>query len=365
MTKIVNRYKPDYVSPAGETLLDILNERAMTQRELANRMNRPEKTINEIIKAKAMITSDTAIQLESVLGVPANFWIKREALYQEYVSRTKEYDQLSQSVSWLQAFPLSHMIKLGWVKKCEDKVEQLKEVLNFFGVASIEAWKSLWIEKSPKAAFRISLAFSNDNTSIAAWLRHGEKKISNEIIPPYDEKKLKENLLHLRNLTLRKPEVYKSEIKRLCNECGIHVVFSPALPKATISGAVRWVGSNPLMQLSVRGKHNDKFWFTVFHEIAHILLHGKKEIFLEGIEEDVNEGQKEREADDFASEILIPKEDFQIFVKANDFDPNSIVRFARKIGIHSAIVVGQLQKLDYIPFSYLADMKKKLDIEMD
>jgi HTH-type transcriptional regulator/antitoxin HigA len=365
MVKAQNTYQPDIVSLPGETLNDILEEKGMSQKELAQRMNRPEKTINEIIKGKAAITPDTALQLETVLQVPAHFWIQREALYQEYLARIRGLEQLNDSTEWLKTMPLNQMINYGWIQPYKNKIDQLKEVLNYFGVASVSAWNSLWMNKESKASFRISLAFTNENAAIAAWLRHGEKRTEELSLPPYDEKKFKENLAEIRTLTLKKPEHFKPQLKRLCNEAGVNIVFSPQLPKASISGAVRWMGNHPLIQLSVRGKYNDKFWFTFFHEAAHILLHGKKEFFLEGMEEEINEKQKEDEANDYSANFLIPQQDFQSFVEKKDFSPNAILRFAKSIGIHSGIVVGRLQNEDYLTYSQLADMKQSLKIEMD
>jgi HTH-type transcriptional regulator/antitoxin HigA len=95
MSNIVqNQYNPDYVSPPGETLAEILEDREMSQAELADRMGRPKKTINEIIKGKAEITAETALELEKVLGTPAQFWNEREGRYRESLARKKENDHL-------------------------------------------------------------------------------------------------------------------------------------------------------------------------------------------------------------------------------------------------------------------------------
>ncbi|MEJ7693953.1 HigA family addiction module antitoxin [Daejeonella sp.] len=360
-----NIYRPDSVSPPGDTLGEILEDIGMTQKELAERMDRPEKTINEIVRGKAAITPDTAIQLERVLNTPAHFWIQRESQYQESIARFKEQERLEQSIEWLKTVPLNQMVKYGWIKKSANKIEQLQEVLNFFGVASVQGWKSLWLSSEPKAAFRISLAYTNENAAIAAWLRHGEIKTKHSSLPEYDEKRFKENLWTIRDLTRKKEDCYKEEIKRLCNDAGVNVIFSPVLPKATISGAVRWVGNHPLIQLSLRGKYNDRFWFTFFHEAAHILLHGKKDFFLEGIEDKTSHKQKEDEADDYAANFLIPNERLNTFITQGDKSPNAIIRFANELSIHSGIVVGQLQNVNFLSYSYLNDMKTNLNIEMD
>lgn len=365
MANSINQYLPDYVSPPGETLLDALEERGMRQKELAERMSRPEKTINEIVKGKNAITPETALQLEKVLGIPANFWIQREAHYQEYLARVREKEHLEESIAWLDALPLNQMKKYGWIQTYRDKIDQLNEVLRFFGVASVASWKSIWMQNQPKAAFRISLSFTNENAAISAWLRHGEILSSKSEIPNYDQKLFKHNLKEIRTLTREKNVVIKRELKRLCNEAGVNIIFTPMISKATISGAVRWVGGRPLIQLSLRGKYNDRFWFTFFHEAGHVLLHGKKEYFLEGTEDGILSQDKEMEADEFASEFLIPTHLYEGFKSGRNLSPNGILKFAREIGIHSAILVGRLQNDRLIAQNRYNDMKVKLDIEMD
>ncbi|MEY2914970.1 MAG: hypothetical protein RLZZ184_4279 [Cyanobacteriota bacterium] len=97
-SKIQNRYNPDYVSPPGDTLLEVLEHRGMTQAELAERTGRPKKTINEIIKGKAAITPETALQLERVFNIPASFWNNRERHYREFLAQKEEKKRLAKQV---------------------------------------------------------------------------------------------------------------------------------------------------------------------------------------------------------------------------------------------------------------------------
>jgi HTH-type transcriptional regulator/antitoxin HigA len=365
MASSVNQYRPDYLTPPGDTLSEFIDERGMSQKELAERMDRPEKTINEIIKSKASITPDTAIQLERVLGVPAHFWIQREANYQEYLARLRDQKQLSESIEWLNTLPVAQMVKYNWINLHKNKADQLNEVLNFFGVASLASWKAIWLSGEARASFRISLAHTNETGSIASWLRHGEIKAIGMSLPQYNERAFKDKLNDIRSLTINKLADIKGEIKKLCADAGVSVVFTPMIQKATISGSVRWVGNKPLIQLSLRGKFNDRFWFTFFHEAGHIILHGKKDIFLEGTEEDILDASKEKEADDFAANFLIPRDRIAEFIARGDKSPSAIIRFAKELGIHSGIAVGQLQNCGFISNSYLNDLKVKLEIEMD
>ena len=82
-----HHYQPDFVSPPGETLADVLEDRGMTRAELALRMGRTKETIDEIVQGEAEIVPEIALHLEGVLGVSAGFWLAREQQYRESVTR--------------------------------------------------------------------------------------------------------------------------------------------------------------------------------------------------------------------------------------------------------------------------------------
>src|ERR1035438_10206680 len=103
--QIQNQYVPDVVSPPGETLLELLESRRMSQAELADRTGRPKKTINEIVRGKAAITAETALQFERVLGIPASFWMAREQNYREALARCEELSTLESQSEWLETVP--------------------------------------------------------------------------------------------------------------------------------------------------------------------------------------------------------------------------------------------------------------------
>ncbi len=145
-------YRPDKVSAPGTTLLDLLEEHGMSQAELAKRTGRPLKTINEIIKGKTSITSETAIQLERVLGTPAECWNQREANYRAYLARQKEQEKLSTQEKWLKQFPIKEMTKRNWLPAVDSITDQMISLLNFFGVATPEQWELGWTKK--QLAFR-------------------------------------------------------------------------------------------------------------------------------------------------------------------------------------------------------------------
>lgn len=193
MSKVIqNQYTPLHVSPPGETLEEVLEERGMTQAELAERMGRPKKTISEIINGKAAITPETALQLERVLGIPARFWNNREREYREALARQQEQERLSGQVAWLDQIPVKAMIKFGWIECYRDKIEQLREVLNFFAVATPERWQEIW--GGADVNFRKSCVFASDPGAVTAWLRQGEIEADRIECAIYDASKFREAL---------------------------------------------------------------------------------------------------------------------------------------------------------------------------
>jgi addiction module HigA family antidote len=349
---------PDYVSPPGETLLETLEALGMSQGELADRMGRPKKTINEIIKAKAAITPETALQLERVLGVPASFWNNRESHYREALARLKEYQQLQSGLEWLKKFPIKDMVERGWIGSFGDKAQQLSEVLNFLGVASPEQLRKLW--HGERFVFRKSPTFEIDRGALIAWLRRGESEAQDIRCDSYDSKKFLGILRQIRSLTVTPPETFQSEVVRLCSGAGVAVKFIPELPRIRVSGVSRWLSSyKALIQLNLRYKTDDQLWFTFFHEAGHIVLHRKRAIF---IDHDFNQSEdsEEQEANEFAANILIPPKKLQEFIRQDDKTRETIIRFASEIGIAPGIVVGRLQHEGILPYSHCNDLKSRL-----
>ncbi len=333
-------FQPDYAIPPGETLQEELTSRGMTQAELADRTSMAKKTINEIVKGKAPITPETALKLEHVFGLPAHFWNALEQNYRETKARLDEQDRLQEDLSWFQQFPVQEMIKFGWLRRCQSKVEQFQELLTFFGVSSTSAWQTVW--ENPQTAYRQSQCVTVHREAISAWLRQGERVGHQLDCAPYRESQFRKSLKRIRELTRETPTIFVPQLQELCAEAGVAVVFVRELPRTGISGATRWLNTNKaLIQLSLRYKSNDHLWFTFFHEAGHIVKHGK-EIFLE-INGNGLDGEKEEEANQFACNELIPPEHWHEFLETFDHSVVEVCRFAKKINIDPGIVVGRLQ----------------------
>lgn len=366
MTENLPVYAPREVSPPGDTLRDLMEERALTQAELSRRLGRPTQAVNEIVAGKKEITEDTALELERVLQVPAHFWLAREARYREYLARERAAQSHKSFVPWLKRFPLKALQEAGVLpagRLAPSFTESLVEpLLRFFGVASPDGWSAQYDQL--QAQFRRARpAQQTDVAAITAWLRMGELQAARLHTADYRADTLEASLPSMRALSLKPAEQIGPELVRLCAEAGVALVFVPALPGTHVTGVARWVGGKPLIQLSLLGKWNDGFWFSFFHEVGHVLKHPTRAIFLDDAAAgDTVESAEEKEANRFATDVLVPRE-HQPLLATLPLDRASVEGFARRIGLHPGIVVGQLQHRGRVGYAHaLVTLKARYSI---
>lgn len=342
------------ISPPGDTLAETIGELGFSQSELAARMGRPHKTINEIIQGKAAIMPETAIQLERVTGVPADFWLEREKNYRLELAEIEEAERLLQHKEWLSNFPLKEMIGLEWIKaETKETLERIAAVLNFFQVASTEAfYQSSCFATVQHQNYRLTNQKQKNPYALAAWLRQGEIQASQLEVGEFDKTRFKEALVNIKEIMVSHPADFFLRLSSMAAEAGVKVIHTPKLPNSKVHGATRWMGDTPVIQLSNQFQRNDIFWFTFFHEAGHILKHGKKEVFLEGLDYTEEGLVKEKEADDFAISLTFSvkeEEEFLDLAGPNGWTTKQVSDFAQKIGTHPAMIVGRLERREIIP----------------
>ena len=349
-------YKPSRVSPPGDTLCDLLEEKGISQKLLGLRLGRSEKNLSQIVNGKAPITPDLALDLERVLGTPARFWLAREARYQEWLSRDSIPQPEEADLEWARSFNYSMMASHGWVPVTSNAREKYLHLLRFFGVVNRQAFTAWTGNLSPQYR-RSETAIGKDHL-IAAWLRQGEIEAGGVETRSYDEKGFAEAVEHARSLTCASPDEFVTVLQKSFAANGVVLLFVPELPGMGVSGATRWLTpTKALIQITLRFKTNDHLWFTVFHESCHILKHQKRAVYLE------TEGKKneeELEADVFAANHLIPPTLFRRFAERGHFDKASVLEFAKDIEIAPGIVVGRLQKERLIGWDSLNSLKVTL-----
>lgn len=357
-----NQYFPQSVPHPGIDLAEKLEELSMGPKEFALRTGKPEKTIIAIISGKSSITPEMAVQFENVLKIPAHYWLNRQRHYDEYIVRLERQEILKESVHWAKSFPIRDMLMKGWLPKNDSTEELAAALLSFFGFSSHQAWENYYFSQQLKVAFRISLAHTKEPHALSAWLRKGELEAAKMQSKLYDEKKFRLALPKIKTLMANQPEKFFNTLQNICLDAGVKVVYTPCLPKAPISGSTRWLNDNiPLIQLSGRYKRNDSFWFTFFHEAGHIVLHGKKDIFLESIDYPDKNTEKENQADDFAIKWTFSKEEQAEVMLKNIIKVKDIINFAKKFNTHPAMIIGRLQHDDELPYSVGREFITSLD----
>jgi HTH-type transcriptional regulator / antitoxin HigA len=337
------KYAKELLSPPGDTLLETLEQFGMTQQELAVRMGRPLKTINEIVKGKTAITPETAIQLERVLSISMSFWLNRERLFREEIARIIDMEKLVENTAWASNFPLKEMKKRNILPDTADKTETVNSLLSFFGIASPKEWQRIYMEEGNNVFYRKSLAGTSNPEAISVWLRMGELQVRQSVLNDFNKNILKDKLPHFKKLTKVRFAQIRENLINSCAEVGLALVLTPSLLKTSISGVTRWFAEKPFIQISDRYKTEDQFWFTFFHEIAHILLHGKKDVFIEGLGDEFIDTEKEEEANNWASNFLIKKDRLKHLTQNAQINDSNIMALANDENIDPGIVVGQYQ----------------------
>jgi HTH-type transcriptional regulator / antitoxin HigA len=361
MAKGPKRYafKPDFAVAPGATLQETIDALGMEQKELATRTGMAPKTINQIIKGKAPISFETAQKLELVTGVPAKIWNSLESKYREQLAQLAAEEALSteENLAFLKKVPVAALRKRGLIPPRGGKAQQLQAVLRFFGVSTVEAWEDLWLR--PSAAFRKSACFEASPGAVAAWLRIGELHARELRCEPYSQSAFERAVMDARALTFEQLDAFLPRLVGMCSGAGVALMMVKGFPKCPVSGATRWLTkSTALIQLTLRYKTNDQFWFSFFHEAAHILF-DKRGV---RIHDGKVDSASERRADAFAADTLIPAADYQAFAgRGGRYSFARIRAFAAAVGVHPGIVVGRLQRDKRLKYSHCNGLKERLD----
>jgi HTH-type transcriptional regulator/antitoxin HigA len=347
-----NVFQHDWVSAPGDTIGDILEERNLSPLEFAQRIGRTPEHAGDLLSGHAKITTETARQLEIVLGAPAAFWMARESQYREDLARHQA------GTGWLRELPVVDLVKFGWLESVTDSTDKVVACLRFFGVPDIETWHATYNDTLEMTAFRTSPAFASQRGAVLAWLRQGEIESESIDCKPWDAERFEEMLSNIRLLTRkRNPNLFIAELRKNSAECGVAVVIVRAPTGCRASGATRFLTPNKaLLQLSFRYLSDDHFWFTFFHEAGHLLLHAKSALFLEGT--GMTSNKEEKEANEFAGRVLIPPKLQEALLKL-PVDGREVIKFARLAGVSPGIVVGQLQHHGRLKQRQLNNLKRR------
>lgn len=349
----------------SEILGDILDDRGITQKQLASRLGISEKHMSELLRGDVSITVPMAMKLEFVLDTPAETWLKLQANHDMIKSRLSIEEQFEEQFenekNILSEFRncYGNLQKWDLVAKTLKPKERYRNILNYFGVSSLQLLLNNYVVKYRKSDDE------PDHYCVAAWIRFGEKQYeTGKVQKSFDASKFTKSLKDIRHLTKEPINDASKRLVEICADSGVSLVFTPYFSKSYINGATRWVApSKPLIQLSEKNKRSDALWFTFFHEAAHLVLHSRKQSYITWDKPTLSSGDEEQEADQYAKDILIPKDKYDMFIARGDYSDASIRGFCKALGIGADILAGRLAYERKIDWPAASKHQKKIVLE--
>ena len=339
-------------TPPGATIKEQLEDRKMTQKEFAVRMDMSEKHISQLINGEVHLTPNVAQRLEAVLGVPAAFWNNLESRYREKVARLEEENAMDADIELMKQMPYAEMVRIGWMKPVKSVTDKVRELRHYFGVARLGVLDNLVI---PGIAFRRAGKTAKADYILAVWAQQAKLAAANIQVSNINLQKLSSLIPKLRALTMNSPEDFCPKLSRWLAECGIAIVFLPHIKGSFLHGATFLDGKKIVMALTLRGHYADKFWFSFFHELDHILEGHINKPYGPTEEDEIH-------ADIFAGNTLIPQRAYCNFIEAKVYTFTTVMSFSQQIGIDPGIIVGRLQKEDHIDYNQLNSLRKRYSL---
>jgi HTH-type transcriptional regulator/antitoxin HigA len=350
-------FRPEWVSAPGDSIGDILRQRFLSEREFAHKLGATAEQVQDLLAGREPITPALAERLQATLGGSAAFWIARERRYRDGLLELGHQAEEENAAEWLKDLPIADMTRFGWLPAERTQRGKAAACLRFFGVGSVGAWLTEYQSVMDSAVFRTSQTFESNVGAVAAWLRRGELESAAIECDAWNTAKLRRTVIELRGLTREQdPDVFIPELRSRLAKCGVAVVVLRAPSGCRASGATRFLTKDrALMLVSFRHLSDDQFWFSVFHEAGHLLMHPDR-LFVDA--PGMPRSKEEEEANEFAADTLVPRE-YRSEMMGLPVDGRAVMRFARKIAVAPGIVVGQLQHHGRLQPQQLNNLKRR------
>lgn len=343
----------------GEFIAEELEARGWLQRDLAYILGIPEQGVNMIISGKRGISPEMAKALGEAFDVSPLFFSNMQNAYE--MSRASAPDpSIARRALFQGVYPVREMIKRGWL--ADTPVPLLEaQLMRFFRRNDVCDIPHLAHAAKKKD-------YSETSPAQLAWLFRVHQICSEMVVPAYSAAKLREAAEEILPRYTLDPEEAR-HIPRILGECGVRFAIVETLPKALIDGVCFWLDdATPVIGMSTRFDRIDNFWFVLRHEIEHVLNGDGRGVAVEDVDVDVDIQPdaaglplEEVRANKAAADFCVPSEELDSFYirKAPFISEKDVVGFARRIGRHPGIVVGQLQRRLERP-EYLARLKVKI-----
>lgn len=354
--------EPNWASPPGATIARVMKTREIDASEVAEALGLNRNDFADLLQGKLRLNETLAENLTTHFGSTVRFWLARDKEYMKECARLGHADILDVD-QWAQSMPIASMRRFGWLPpESRKKSVRNDALLSFFDCKDIRQWGQRYSAGVGAVAFRTSLAFVSDGMATLVWLRAGEAQLAKRPTAKFDRDEFKRILPTLRRLSAFKhPAAILLRLRAACDPIGVSVTTARAPDGCRASGA-SWFDSEgrPVIHLSFRHLSEDHFWFTFFHEAAHIILHGKTHIDADGVEVMGTDSiTQENEANAFAQDILLPKDLRADLIRRQRLSAKDVMQAARAARVTAGVIVGQLEKAGVVAHGKLSHLKHR------
>lgn len=340
----------DFIIHPGETLAEVLEDREMSQKELAIRTGVTEKHISTVINGQKNISSSFAKKLEYALGIETGFWMNLQANYERELLEFEELNNISeQEMGILKNLKevLAKWTEFGWIEKDANPASTVLDVRKLFGISNLL--------DTPKMKYAAAFRVQSKNTNIDpyvlfAWQRMCELLTENiDVAEVVDLELLRTKIPEIKQVMFLRANQIQRKLTSIFAECGIAFRIVPNFKGAPVQGFIKTTEDGALILcMTLRQKFADIFWFTLFHEISHILNGDTKNDF---VDFDSVSGENEAKADRMAGEFLIDSTAYKKFILDKKYiSSRGIDEFAEEQNVRDYIIQGRLMKEEIIPW---------------
>ena len=359
-------YNGIYAFHPGYYIMDFIDDLNITQSEFAARMGTSAKNISLLVSGKSRLSDDLAAKLSAMTGTSIDLWLSLQQAFDKKIIDIEHEKLLDAQLEVSKSIDYSFFVRNANLPKTRDYRLRTINLCAFLHVSDLRILKNQDILVN----FRSSNAALSDKNIInaQAWLQTAINIAKTIVTANFNIDKLKAFLPQIRSMTLDNPDNFLPRLYQIFQDCGIAFILLPHLKNSAINGAVKWEGRNRVvLALNDRRCYADTFWFSMFHEIKHIMQQKIKTVFVQLASGNISlfNSSLEKEADQFARNYLIPPEKYLSFIEKKDFSRESIIDFSSSIGIHAGIVVGRLQFDKHIKPSMFNQLRTKHKIVLE
>lgn len=329
----------------GYYIKEIVEESGLTQEDFAKRLDTTPKNLSLLIRGEQNLSIDIAMKLSRMMGTSVNYWLNLQNAYDALIAEFRSEEELAEERNVFKYFDYKFFRdNFGLPDLPRKRDEQIKEVRRFLNVATL----TVLCRRDMAVSFRSQAEGLTEANTIKAnaMVQIATNKALKTDAPKFNKRKFEEAAQYALTLTRNHEEFYLL-IRKAFLEAGVIFVILPNIVGSKTNGATKKVGDNIMLMVNDRRLYADSFWFTLFHEIGHI-INGDY-----GISFEKESGEQEDAADKFAEDSLIPDEQYKKFIECGRFDLQSIRCFANTIDRDPGIVLGRLQNDKKVDFNDL------------